>query len=422
MRRVYLFLMIQAVLATLNAQDTINLRICLENAKLNAPRYRDSELIRSGAELKQQNIGTSWLPSLNLNGKATWQSDVVEINFENAPIPLELPAIPKDQYSISLDVRQMIYDGGLTKKLREYELSSENVDLKQVEVDLFTLKDQVNQSYLGILLLQENRKNLELTLSNLKEREKVLESAVSNGLSSNNDLLTLRVEILKLLQALDEIDSRKSSLLATLNVLTGMDLSEDAVLEMPYFESGDSIVPERPELELFRLQQNLLDASIGLKMTERMPKLYAFGQAGYGRPGYNMLSSTFDTYYMAGIMLQWNIWDWKKNSRERQMLEQKQQMLTNAEEQFTRQLYILTQKEKKNIAQYRKAMDMDDHIVSLQQEVTANAASQLENGVLNSSSYLLELNRENAARISRSVHKIQLVQALSNIMIINGLL
>jgi len=405
---------------SLQGQDTLRLGDCMEAARRNAPRYRDSELIRNSGELKMENAATNWLPSLNLNGKASWQSDVVELSIENAVIPIEFPTVPKDQYSVSLDVRQMIYDGGLTKKLKAYELSSMNVDLQQMEVDLFLFKDQVNQLFFSILLLQENRKNLELALANLKEQEKVVESAVKNGVSTANDRAVLQVEILKLLQSLDEIDTRRLSLFESLSILTGNPIDPEAIVELPYLEPGDTIVPERPELELFQLQQKLIDATVDMKKTERLPKVYAFGQAGYGRPGYNMLSSTFDTYYMAGIMLQWNIWDWKKNSRDQQVLEQRKQMLVNAEDQYTRQLQLLTMKEEKLVEQYRKAMDLDGHILELQSGITANAAAQLENGTINSASYIQELNKDKQARARLTLHKMQLLQSLSNIMILNG--
>ncbi|MFZ5939498.1 MAG: TolC family protein [Bacteroidota bacterium] len=420
MRAITFLLFLSVALLSAKGQDTLTLDRCLDDAVRSAPRAADAAVIRENALLKQENIGTGWLPSLSLSGKATWQSDVVELSIENAPFPIEFPAIPHDQYSITLDIRQLIYDGGLTRKMKELEENSAGIELKQVDVDLFLLKDQVNQLFFSILLLQENRRNLALTMENLKEREKNLECAVKNGVSTENDLSVLRVEILRLLQAMNELDSRRNALLASLGILMGCDLSGDVFLDEPYPELAENMDIQRPELDLFLMQQQMLDASIALKKTERMPKLFAFGQAGYGRPGYNMLSSDFNPYYMAGLTFQWNIWDWKKNSRERQILEQKKQIVSHAEDQFRRQLSLLTSRELAAVEQYRKALDLDEHILDLQKKVSANAASQLENGTLSSSSYLIELNRETGARISASLHRIQMRQAMANILILNG--
>jgi len=417
-RLIFIFLL--SCLWTLSAQDTLTLEHCLIQARENAPRSADITLIKEGGELRRQNAGVNWLPSMTLNGKATWQSDVVELNFENTPFPIELPEIPHDQYGLALDVRQMLYDGGLTKKLKVLESANEQLDLQQVEVDLFRLKDQVSQLFFTLLILQENRENLQLTMENLKVQEKVLEGGLENGIFTRNDLSVMQVEILRLLQALTELDMKRDAILESLSILTGEQLSSSSVIKAPYLELNGEIQPERPEQLLFGMQKQMMDASLALKKTERLPKLFAFGQAGYGRPGYNMLSNEFSTYYMAGITFQWALWDWKKNNRELQLLEQKKEMIGHAEESFIRQINILTTQELHNVEQYRKALELDEHILSLQKEVTVNAASQLENGIINSSAFLIEQNKESAARISSSLHRIRMKQAMANILIING--
>jgi len=95
-------------------------------------------------------------------------------------------------------------------------------------------------------------------------------------------------------------------------------------------------------------------------------------------------------------------------------------MIGHAEESFIRQIDILTTQELHNVEQYRKALELDEHILSLQKEITVNAASQLENGIINSSAFLIEQNKESAARISTSLHRIRMKQAMANILIING--
>ena len=54
--------------------------------------------------------------------------------------------------------------------------------------------------------------------------------------------------------------------------------------------------------------------------TKRMPVFKLFGQAGYGRPGYDLLNDKFDTYYMVGVRLHWNIFDWNHVKQEKQIL------------------------------------------------------------------------------------------------------
>ena len=51
---------------------------------------------------------------------------------------------------------------------------------------------------------------------------------------------------------------------------------------------------------MFSKQNELLSANSEILQKQRNPKLFGFGQAGYGRPGMNMLSTKFDTYYLVG--------------------------------------------------------------------------------------------------------------------------
>ena len=134
---VTLFLVITGWLA---AQDSITLFDCHQSAVDNAPRLNDLEIIRQIGQLKLENTETSWLPSLNINGKFSYQSDVVTVTLTDPTIPVDFPEVPHDQYGLNLDISQTLYDGGITRMKKEFELASVAVDLQQVEVVLYGFK------------------------------------------------------------------------------------------------------------------------------------------------------------------------------------------------------------------------------------------------------------------------------------------
>src|SRR5439155_1143510 len=58
------------------------------------------------------------------------------------------------------------------------------------------------------------------------------------------------------------------------------------------------------------------------------PRISAFVRGGVGRPGLDILSTTTRTYWIGGVELQWNPFDWGRTSRERQALELERDAVT----------------------------------------------------------------------------------------------
>lgn len=400
----------------------VSLEQCLDAAEQHAPIVRNMELLKQQQNLLEENIKANWLPAFDLNGKASYQSDVVTIEIDNASIPVTFPEMPHDHYSLNIDVRQNIYDGGLSKHTRLYEQRKTEAAIQQIAVETYHIREQVAGLYLTILATEENRNNLELMLSNLKAREEALRTALENGVASEKDLRVIRVEILKVLQSLSEADAAKNGAMEMLAVYTGLDLGENARLETPFLEIETDAERKRPELQLYTLQKETIESGKELASAKRMPKVFAYGQAGYGRPGYNMLSTEFDTYYLVGAGLKWNIWDWNSTQREKQILDLNSQMIGTSRESFNIQLDAAAVKEIETMKQLKGNLELDRKILEMQMEITADAASQLENGVITATDYLLELNKESAARIRGSMRRIMLLQSMAKYKFLQGTL
>ena len=74
-------------------------------------------------------------------------------------------------------------------------------------------------------------------------------------------------------------------------------------------------------MQLYDYQINKLDVSKKLSTARIMPRFYAFGQGGYGRPGFNMLSNDFDWFYIFGAKLSWNISGFYQTGREKKIID-----------------------------------------------------------------------------------------------------
>ncbi|MDX2429832.1 MAG: TolC family protein [Bacteroides sp.] len=418
--RAIIFILLFASTLMLNAQENITLFELHSQALENAPRLADREHIQEIGTLKTDQAKSNWYPSLDLNGKLSYQSDVVTVELTDPSIPVAFPQVPHDQYGLNLDIKQNLYDGGTTKQVKLFEEAKTAADLQQVEVDLYGLKTRVNLYYFAILELQANRINLGIHMENLMARQETLRIAIDNGTLLEADMKVIEVEVLKIKQALLEVDSRKQALISALNVLCGSTLGSDTELQLPNMDGYSMDEINRPEYTLFELKDASLEAGKELTGRKRMPVLYAFGQTGYGKPGYNMMSETWDFYYMVGAGLKWNIWDWNATGQEKQVIENQQMILNNQRESFTQEVSSRLVQEEAKIEQYRQSMELEKQVLDLQGEISQNAATKLSNGTITATDYITELNKESLSRNKLATHQIRLTQSITNYLTIQG--
>lgn len=400
--------------------DTLTLGYCFSEATKTYPLGKDKAILQEISELKQKNINASYLPQFTLNGQATYQSTAININMPLPNNPISISQ-SKDQYKATVDASQLIYDGGLTRSQRNLEKSTLAADQQQVEVDLYKVKEQINSTYFLILSLQETEKLLQTTLSDLTEKEKTVASSVKNGVLTESDLNNLQAEKLKVEQQVTETGLNKSLAIKILGLLMNKPIPENVCLALPGKLPADTTASVRPELELFYAQQSKLDAAKKLTESSVMPKISAFAQAGYGRPGLNMLDDNFNPFYIVGASAKWTLWDWGKNRRERQVLDVTKKSIDTKKETFNKNLDIDLQNKQVAISKLEEAIKRDSMIVELRSKVARVSASKLDNGVINTTDYLTDKNAEIVAKINLENHKIQLQQARVAYFIAKGI-
>jgi outer membrane protein TolC len=400
------------------AQDTISLSWCLEKTSENHARAGNPAIIESITDNKIRNIRAGNLPQMELNSKASYQSDVIGISI---PIPgFDFPSSPKDQYKISLDVTQSIYDGGYAKNKQITESLSEELDKSQLEIDIRTSKMQVKDLFYSILIIQKNLEIIEVSLSQLQENRIVVETGIKNGVLLNTDRDLLDVEIIKLQQRKAELQNARISGLAVLSHKTGEVFDESSVLLATSFSSPETDSIKRKEQILFDLQAEQLGQNKELLKSRTLPKVYAFGQFGYGNPGLNMLKDGFDTYYVVGAGLRWTIWDWKTNSRDREILGYQQNIVETRKNQFEADINAAIISQRAVIKNHEENLPAFETILNLRSHITAAAKTQLEEGVIKTLDYIAVFNQETIARIQFENEKTLLQQAIAKYLEITG--
>ena len=395
----------------IQAQQQVTLELCYEKAIENYPLTAQGELLSLSNELALKNLNKNYLPKLNINGQVHYQSDVTKVPVQELPI-FGVEPLDKDWYKIMLDVNQVIYDGSATSRQKELEQVNHEIRQQNLEIELFNLKQRINQVYFNIILLKENEKILKLHQNTLFSKLKNVQAGIKNGtlLASNEDIL--KANILKVEQSIEEVTITKESTIKILNEYTAMHMDANTEFLLP--EISDHVngyVNNRPEYTLFSIQQRKIATSKKMIGSKNLPRFSAFGQAGYGRPGYDMLKNKFDDFYMIGARLSWNVWDWNHTRKDKEILDLQHDIISTQKETFDKNVRIDLESKLAGIQKAERLIMRDNELIELRERISASYSSQLENGIITSTEYITELNAESKAKLDLEVHRIELVKA-----------
>ncbi|PLX16845.1 MAG: hypothetical protein C0599_14515, partial [Salinivirgaceae bacterium] len=290
--------------------------------------------------------------------------------------------------------------------------------LSKAEVDesFYAIKQRVSSLYFAFMLSQQQIQITNELINTLDKKLAEIEAGVKQGVIREDGKYVLEAEKLQAQQDLSNQEFQAESIAKMLNVLTGLEINAEFDLEKP-----QAIIPDqvnRGQLKVFELQAQAAEQGKEVLKKNRMPMINAFGQAGYGKPGLNMLMNEADTWYMVGAAVSWNIFDWNSSKRKRQQLAVQQEMIDNSKEQFLYQLNTEKQQYEVEIQQYQTALQNDEEIIALRKKITEDFSSQLKQGTVNSSAYIEELFKEQTAKITKQIHEIKLNQAQVSLQIL----
>jgi outer membrane protein TolC len=399
--------------------QSLSLQKAYELAEQNYPLIKQRELIKQTSEYSEENLGKGFLPQINLSGQATYQSAVTQVKLPAPGIFIE--PLSKDQYRILGDVNQLIYDGGAIKQQKGIQHLSDEVEQQKIEVELYKLKERINQIFLGVLFLDEQLKQVDLVRSDLNNGVTRVEAQINNGVALKSNLNVLKAELLKTDQRAIEIRSSRKGYIDVLSFFINQTLPENIRLEKPVV-TGSVLINDiqRPELKLYSTQEKLLGGQYNMIGSRNKPKASLFFQGGYGRPSLNLFTNDFDFFYTTGLRLNWSIGGFYTEKREKKIIELNQKSIDIQKEVFLFNTNAQLKQQQSEFDKLQKLIATDNDIIDLRIKVKDAAKAQLENGVITANDYLREVNAEDLARQNLITHQIQLLQAQINYQTISG--
>ncbi|MDR2948938.1 MAG: TolC family protein [Prevotella sp.] len=411
----YLFIILLIILPFFGfSQNLLTIEQCQQMAKENYPLIKRYALIDKSKEYNLSNAGKGYLPQFSLTAKASYQSEVTKIPVD---IPgMDIPGMSKDQYSATVDVTQTIWDGGVISSKKDITKSASLVEQKQLDVDMYSINDRVNQMFFGILLIDAKIKQNDLLQDELQRNHNLITSYIENGVANQADLDAVKVEQLKAVQTKTQLLSNKKSYLEMLSTLIGEPLTEKTILQKPKGE--DLIVPRqinRPEMELFDAQLNNLETQRKSIKAGYMPKLGLYLTGGYGKPGLNMLENEFSAYYIGGVRLSWNFGSLYTKKNDHKLIDVNQDNIMTQRETFLFNTNIETSQEQNEINKNRDLLKYDDEIIKLRNNVKKAAEVKVANGILTVTDLMQEITAEDMARQDKIQHEIELLLSIYNL-------
>jgi outer membrane protein TolC len=321
--------------------------------------------------------------------------------------------ISKDQYKVYGEAVQPITDLFTLSNQKELVEKNAEVETQKLEVELYKLRERVDQVFFGILLIDQQIEQTKLIKKDIQTGIDKTNAAIENGTGLKSNLYLLKAEMLKTDQRTTELTSVRKSYADVLSLFIAEHVTENTILEKPKLPKFSTVI-SRPELEMYEIQKQVFDIQGNIVNTRNLPRFSLFVQSGVGRPALNMLSNDFDFYYLGGLRLNWSLSSFYTSRKEKEILGFNQSSMDVQKETFLFNTNLAVRQQFNEVAKIEELIKTDFEIIELRESIKTTAQSQLSNGVISANDYVIFVNAEDQARQNLLLHQTQLLMVLYN--------
>ena len=416
MLKPYLLLAL-SLFAGIRLSAQVTLEECVTLAQDNYPLIRKYDLLKQTKEVNLSDINKSWLPQINVYGQGTVQNETPSFSESLAGIISQtgtnISGLNEWQYKVGADISQNIWDGGTSKTKRKIEHAEDAERQAAMDVQLYAIRERVEDLYFGILLMDEQIEQTRNMQALLQSNLDKLRSMQKNGTAMQSDVDMVEAQYLSTNQQLIQAESASGSYRKVLELFTGKSLAGQELLK-PDASIPQDLKPDRPELRQFEAQLLANEAKNASITASTMPKIGLFAQAYYGYPGFDYFESMMNRdpsfNILAGVKVSWNIGAFYHKKNDKRKLRLASDNIIVERDIFLFNTNLKTRSQLDRIDELKAVMKENDRIVQLRENVRKAAESQLDNGIIDATALLSKLTDEKQARLNASYHEIQLLQ------------
>ena len=387
-----------------SAFGQVTLEECQTKARENFPLIKQYELIEKSKEYTLSNSNKAYLPQL----------DVTIIGGVISGLPSFSPPGTESSSSVDLNaitilqLNQTIWDGGITKAKKDITEASSEMEKADLEVSLYFLEERINNLFFGILLIDEQVKQMEILKSTMLRNMKRVEIAVENGTAYKSDIDEIKVEVINIDQKMEELTSNRNAYVNVLAAMIGQSIDKNATFSKPQVDE-DFIALEnnRPELRLFQNQENLIEAQSAIDKSMLYPKIGLLGFGTFIQPGVDFGASTLNNIFVGGLSINWSLGALYKNGNNKKLTDINLQKVAVQRETFLFNNHLELTQTQLELEKYKTLLVQDKEILVLKSSIKKAYDVKYENGISTMSELLDRTNDESVAQQNLIVHEIQ---------------
>jgi len=384
--------------------QTLTIEACQDSALKNYPLIHQFGLIEKTKELTLSNANKNYLPQLDV----TLIGGIIEGMPSFALPGAESSASTEVNLISMVQLNQVLWDGGMTKASKGIIEAGTEIEKADLEVNLYQLKERINNLYFGVLLIDEQIAQLDLLQETLILNQKRIQNAIKNGTAYKSDEDELKVELINTAQKKAELEYNKYAYIRVLSTMIGEEIKTDAIFTRPEFSTSlNELSVNRPEMMKFNSQRSLIESQAKLNKATLIPK---FGLMGFGvfiTPGVDFGTSELTSIFVGGLSLSWQLGPLYKNANNKKLTEISLQRIQNQEETFLFNTGLELQQTNMELEKYRKLLEHDRQLLALKSSIKEAYMVKYENGIATMTDVLQRINDESVAKQTMIMHEIQ---------------
>lgn len=409
---------------------------CYARAQQHYPLVKQYELIEKSEKYSLNNAAMAYIPQLSISASATYQTDVT--SFPQGIPGVTLPQLDKDQYQAIAELTQIVWDSGAVRAKRNNIKAQSEVSRREYEVEMYKLRDRINNLYFGILLIDNQISRLDVLMTELASTYKRVENCIDNGVANESDLDIVEVEVITANQNKNNLETLRNVYTRMLSAMIGEEDYKNVQLRrpegyLPQSSAGSSANKEhepssamddtisgqeyflenkRPELALFEARIKELESRRSFITAKNLPNIGLFVRAGYGRPGLNMFDTNFTTYAIGGIKLSWNISSLYTRKNEIRSIDTGLKNIEVMKDTFIFNSDLSSGQQNAEIQKFQKIIEDDARIIELRGKIRKSSENKLDNGTISTSDLIREITKEEIAVQDKIKHEIELLKSI----------
>lgn len=401
------------------AQESITIDECQQLAVAQSSANIQKELNEQLLKVKLNDVSSHYYPTLQIDGAIGYLSQFTELPTSIIE-DYGLSPARHDLYNVSLNLQQVIFDGLQATYGRKRERLLNNNEINKLNISISKIKENVINIYLNLLIIDKQIKILSNVENTFQEQSDQLKALLKAGVVYANSIAQLDLEGLKIQQHKDELQATRESLISSLSILTGKDLTSVELItpDLPEVENNTS--SSRYEFSIFENEKANLAYQRKMHLSKSLPKISFLAVGGYGYPTYNLLDPHSNWFYTFGLKFNIPLIDWAKTKGISDIIAVQTSILESQQADFTKSNQIAIQEKLNEVKRIEHLLLLDEQIIKKYQEIKETANTQLLNGTITVIDFIKQQNDELQAIMAKEVHNIQLLKVKYELLALKG--